>query len=113
MNVRLDLQALEQAIASGRFAQSAYLTFCLSGGREQLEATVGDLTPLGGLNLEGAETGFVNAKLPTRTVLAAIAACIGEVEMIAKRNNVVIAGIDLDSEAAVERARFANISAAT
>jgi len=98
--------ALAKAASSGTFGDSAWLTFYLEGPTVKLESLVESLVPIGGQNLDGAEGGFVYAKLPVALQSDDIKQLASRVCSLATQHGVNVGLIDLDSTENVANSKF-------
>jgi len=89
--------ALDKAASSSDFGADGWLTFCLCGEPAKLRALADDLAALHARNLEGAEGGFLYAKLPVQLDVSDIQRIEGFVSGAAERHGIIIDHIDLDS----------------
>jgi hypothetical protein len=99
-------EALSKAASSPEFGSDAWLTFYLCGDPSNLTSLADELAALGGRNLEGAEEGFLYAKLPVRLDAADIQRAAGETSALAEQHKVIVDHIDLDSSPAVGSSKF-------
>ena len=93
----LNWDALTSAKADEAFADDAWLTFYLCGDPDYHGAMKPELVDLGARNLDGAEGGFVYAKVPVRLDPVDIEQKIQIVRQLSARHGLDIAIIDLDS----------------
>jgi hypothetical protein len=102
--------AIDQAFASPEFGSAAWLTFYLMGDEADLRALASRLSELGAENLDGAEGGFVYAKLPVEVDARNVQAAADQIGGLAEEHNVVVDHIDLDSSADVTASKFFCVS---
>lgn len=102
----IDRAALTNAQNDAAFGDDGWLTFYLAGSREQHESMKTALIELGAVNLEGAEYGFVYAKVPVLLSVVEIEERVAQVRDLAAKADVAIDIIDLDASTDVERSKF-------
>jgi hypothetical protein len=93
----LDWDALASAKEDAAFAEDAWLTFYVCGDPSCHDAMKPALVALGARNLEGAEGGFVYAKVPVTLDAKDIEQTVNEVRHLAAKFGLEIDAIDLDS----------------
>jgi len=79
-----------------------WLTFCIAGPTIALERIVTALAEEAGVNLEGAESGFLNAKLRTPAEPEQIVDAVLRVHRLASASGATLVAVDADSSADVE-----------
>jgi hypothetical protein len=97
---------LHNAASSPEFADDAWLTFYLCGEQSSLESLAGDLAALGARNLDGAEGGFIYAKMPVRLNADDVLRVATEIDALAERRRVIVDHIDLDSSPEIGGSKF-------
>lgn len=102
----IDQTTLANARNDAAFGDDGWLTFYLVGALEQHQAMKPALIELGAVNLEGAEYGFVYAKVPVSLNAVEIEERIAQVRDLAGKANVKVDIIDLDASDVVERSKF-------
>lgn len=102
----IDRTALADAQNDAAFGDECWLTFYLDGAPERHEAMKPALVELGAVNLEGAEIGFVYAKVPVSLNVVEVEKRIEQVRDLAQKAGVGIGVIDIDACIDVERSKF-------
>lgn len=105
----INLTALTNAQNDAEFGDDGWLTFYLVGALEQHRSIKDALAGLGAVNLEGAESGFVYAKVPVSMNCVEIEKRIAQVREVVGKAEVEIVLIDLDASTDVERSKFYNL----
>ena len=83
-----------------------WLTFYLTAPQERLERMVPHLRSLGGVNLDGAEGGFLYPKLPVNAEPSAVALLVSQVRDLADAEEVETLAVDVDTLPDVARSNF-------
>ena len=99
-------EALGKAVSSSDFGDEAWLTFYLCGASKNLTSLADDLANLGARNLDGAEGGFIYAKMPVLLNADDILRVAHETSALAERHNIIVDHIDLDSSPEVDSSKF-------
>lgn len=102
---QLDWDALASARADAAFADDAWLTFYLRGDPSRHDAMKPALVAIGARNLEGAEGGFVYAKVPVTLDAQGIEQTVDEVRQLAAKCGLEIDIIDLDSSDDIQKTK--------
>ena len=105
----IDRTAIEQARNDAAFRDGCWLTFYLAGPPDAHAMMLPGLVALKACNLDGAEGGFVYAKVPVELATSEIEARIALVRQLASDAEIEIVLIDLDASADVERSKFYNL----
>jgi hypothetical protein len=87
-----------------------WLTFYATGPEERLVRLATLLGPLGAVNLDGADGGFLYPKMPVAHEPENVADLIIHVRDIAEREGVEILSVDIDTSADVTRTKFAELA---
>lgn len=109
----IDRTALTRAQNDVAFGDDGWLTFYLAGALEQHVSMKDALIELRAVSLEGAEYGFVYAKVPVSMNVVDIEKRIAQVREVAAKAEVEIDVIDLDASPDVERSKFYTLWQAT
>jgi hypothetical protein len=83
-----------------------WLTLCITGTEAALVAVANVLASQGGENLDGADTGFLNAKLRVASDTDQIIAMIERVDALATAAGAELVTVDADSSERVEESAF-------
>lgn len=102
----IDGAAISKAREDPAFGDDGWLTFYLAGNPCQHAAMRSGLESLNAVNLDGAESGFIYAKLPVPLEVEQIAQRIAQVRKLAEKAEVRIDVIDLDASADVQGSKF-------
>jgi hypothetical protein len=100
------VDVIAEAARLPEFGGNAWLTFYLTGSHSNLESMATALKESGASNLDGAQAGFLYAKLPTKLELSELKRNVRNVRSLADQCGVNIDLIDLDSSSDVERSKF-------
>lgn len=101
----LDWDALASAKADAAYAENAWLTFYLRGDPSRHHSMKPALIALGARNLEGAESGFVYAKVPVTLDAKEVEQTVNEVRHLAADCGLEIDIIDVDSSDDIQKTK--------
>jgi hypothetical protein len=87
-----------------------WLTFYLTAAGERLERLAARLRPLGAVNLDGAEGGFLYPKLPVEREPDAVFEIVSQVRALADAEGVETLSVDVDTSADVSRSNFVELA---
>lgn len=87
-----------------------WLTFYLTAPAERLETLAARLAPLGAVNLDGAEGGFLYPKLPVSSEPNDVVRLISQIRELSYAEGVEALSVDIDTSPDVTRSHFVELA---